>query len=195
MDELKKWIYTIVVIIVFVTFIEMLMPNSSMKKYSKLILGVLVMTIILQPLFSLVNKNFSLSADSLKFENQLNSSYIKEQSTSYSEKQNIEITKQYKQNIEKQIGQYVKKEIGEKDIEVTVQIIEDMESEDYGEIKKIYLNIKGGINKVKTVDKVIIGDSEEPGTKINNDNYLEIKNKISTMYDIDKGNIEIKTEN
>lgn len=192
MDELKKWIYTIVVIIVFVTFIEILMPNSSIKKYTRLILGLIVMTIVLQPLFSFIKKDFSLSGDSFKFQKQLDSVYIKKQASDYNEKQSGEITKQYIENLKKQVVQLAKRELGDREVNASVEIIDDIKSDSYGEIVRVSLTI--GKNS-KTIENVIIGDSKEAKTNEKSENYGNLKNKICAMYNISNDRVQINTRN
>ena len=195
MDELKKWIYTIVVVIVFVTFIEMLMPNSSIKKYTRLILGLIVMTIVLQPLFSFIKKDFSLSGDSFKFQKQLDSVYIKKQASDIDAKQSSEITKQYIENLKKQVIQLAKRELGDREVKAVIEIIDDIKSDNYGEIVRVSLIIGKNLKTVDNIEKVKIGDSKEPKSKESNENYQVLKNKICAMYSISKDKIQINTEN
>ena len=115
---------------IFVTFIEILMPDNSMKKYTKIILGFLIMIIILNPILIFLKKDFSLSAYSFNYENKLESLYIKNQSKDFSKKQSEAMTKLYKQNVEIQMEKQISKTIDENDIKVEVDINEDINSED-----------------------------------------------------------------
>lgn len=180
---------------VFVTFIEILMPSSSLKKYTKLILGLLVMTIILQPIFSILNKDFSISLGSIKYQNQLDSSYIKKQTADYSESQAKEVTDLYKKNLENQIKEQVLKETGDREVEVKINVIEDNKSEYYGQINSINITVGKQSKTVDKVEKVVIGPGENKNQKNVIAGYDGLRNKISALYDIDKNKVEINIKN
>ncbi|KPU44918.1 stage III sporulation protein AF [Oxobacter pfennigii] len=189
-EELKKYIYTIVVVMIFVSFIEILLPNSSMKKYSKMILGLMVMTVILHPVLSFLSSDYNLTSYSFKFQNQLDSLSIKNQSYDYSDKQAQSVTKLYKENLETQMKQQIKSIMGDKDIGVKVEIIEDIKAEDYGQITKVILNVE---NTIKTVEKINIGSNEDKTTIQNNTapSYENLKERVSSMYGIEEDKIII----
>lgn len=184
------------VIIVFATLIEILMPNSSFKKYIKFILGLLVMTIMLQPIFGILNSEFSLSEGSFKYQNKLDSEYIKKQAENYRDKQSANLTELYKQNLETQIAEQVEREIGDRDVSVTVSIIEDTKSELFGNINSISITIGKQVKAVDKVERVIIGPNEKK-EEINKVavGYESLRNKISAMYDVNKEKVLINTKN
>lgn len=58
MDFLKEWVMNIILFILLATIIDMLLPNSSMQKYTKMVTGLLLIAIILTPIFKLISGNF-----------------------------------------------------------------------------------------------------------------------------------------
>jgi stage III sporulation protein AF len=50
LEIVKEWVKNIFIIIVAVSFIEILMPEGNMKKYLKFIFSLIIMVIILSPL-------------------------------------------------------------------------------------------------------------------------------------------------
>jgi len=58
MDFLKEWVTNIILFILLATVIDMLLPNSSMQKYTKMVTGLLLIAIILTPIFKLISGNF-----------------------------------------------------------------------------------------------------------------------------------------
>lgn len=191
MNELKNYINTIVVAMVFITFIEILMPDSSMKKYTKIVLGLLVMTIILNPVLNFLKKDFSLAGYSFKYQNQLNSIYLKKQASEYNDKQSEQISKLYRINLENQIAQTVKKEANIKNLKVDVDIVDDVKSDNFGQIKKISLVIYDGIKSVEKIEKIDIGSSREVKSQMDSSRYESLRNKLAAMYDVRKDNISI----
>lgn len=54
MEIAKEWVKNIFIIIIAVTFVEILLPPGSMSKYLKFIFSLIIMAIILSPLAILV---------------------------------------------------------------------------------------------------------------------------------------------
>lgn len=54
MEIVREWVRNIFIIIVAVTFVEILLPTGSMSKYLKFIFSLIIMAIILSPLAILV---------------------------------------------------------------------------------------------------------------------------------------------
>lgn len=50
MEIIREWVKNIFIIIVAITFVEILLPHGSMKKYLKFIFSLIIMAIILSPL-------------------------------------------------------------------------------------------------------------------------------------------------
>lgn len=196
-ELLKQWINSIVVVIIFAAFIDILIPGSSMKKYVKLVLGLIIMTVILQPVIKLVKGDFSISTSSFQVQNRLDNIQLKKQTEYYDRKQADAITKAYKQNLENQIKQQIKGELKEGNADVSVDIVEDTQSSDYGQLKKITITLKDKIDKVEKVDKITIGKNREneSSNKVKDNDYQDIKSMLSLVYGIDKQFIEINTLN
>ncbi|HLR71398.1 MAG TPA: stage III sporulation protein AF, partial [Pseudogracilibacillus sp.] len=55
MDALVNWVTQIIMFILLASIIDLLTPESAMKKYIKLVVGLLLILILMQPIFSLFN--------------------------------------------------------------------------------------------------------------------------------------------
>lgn len=58
MSFLTEWIMNIVVFILLAMIVDMLLPNSNMKKYTKMVTGLLLIAIIITPLIKVFSKDF-----------------------------------------------------------------------------------------------------------------------------------------
>lgn len=65
MDFLKEWVTNIILFILLATVIDMLLPNSSMQKYTKMVTGLLLIAIILTPVLKLISKDFETTMGSI----------------------------------------------------------------------------------------------------------------------------------
>lgn len=61
-DSIKNWIINIGCTIFFITAVEMILPNNSMKKYAKFVLGLVLITVLIGPILKLFYGDFSNSA-------------------------------------------------------------------------------------------------------------------------------------
>lgn len=76
MGFLTEWIMNIVVFILLAMIVDMLLPNSNMKKYTKMVIGLLLIAIILTPLLNVVSKDFDQIFTSLTDKSFINNSEI-----------------------------------------------------------------------------------------------------------------------
>ena len=58
MSFLTSWISNIIIFILLATVIDMLLPSSSLQKYTKMVIGLLLIAIIITPILSLFQTNF-----------------------------------------------------------------------------------------------------------------------------------------
>lgn len=58
MSEIFQWIRDIFIIIISLTFFQILLPESSMAKYVKFIFSIVILIIIIQPVITFVNSSY-----------------------------------------------------------------------------------------------------------------------------------------
>lgn len=196
-EEIKVWIVNIVTVIIFISFLEILMPDGKMKKYLNLILGFVVMLAILNPVMGLLNSNSYLEDEFFKISNDL----IREEYI-FSAK-NIESVQQeqlltlYKSKIIDDIKQRVESKYSVNVLSIDIDL-ENKNKENIGEINSIKLAIKEneGVKENNEIPIVSISVFDET-QDINNDNTFEVglRNKIrqdiSETYSIENQSIII----
>ncbi|WML47567.1 stage III sporulation protein AF [Neobacillus sp. PS3-34] len=65
MSFLIEWITNIILFILLASVIDMLLPNSNMRKYIKIVTGLLLIAIILTPVMKLISKDFETAIASI----------------------------------------------------------------------------------------------------------------------------------
>src|SRR5699024_11711137 len=63
MDMLTQWVTQIIVFILLATIIDLIITATSMKKYIKLVVGLILILIFLKPVFYLFNINIHQSLE------------------------------------------------------------------------------------------------------------------------------------
>lgn len=55
MSFLTEWIANIILFIMLAVILDLLLPNSAMQKYAKMVISLLLIVIILSPIFKLLS--------------------------------------------------------------------------------------------------------------------------------------------
>ncbi|MGB9779445.1 MAG: stage III sporulation protein AF [Caldanaerobacter sp.] len=172
MDFFKNWVMQIVNIAILALILEMLIPSSSLKKYAKVAIGLVIITVILNPILSFLKEAPSLEAQIFKSDYLLRNPSIDTLSEKAKENTKYLVAKEYKRRVAKEIEEKLKSLYDLKEIEVETVIEEDLDKKDFGKIKSLVLQIKGG----KDLNKE------------------EVKKLISAFYNVPLKNITIKEE-
>jgi stage III sporulation protein AF len=61
-EWLTNWLKEIILVILLATFVDLLLPSSTMHRYVKVVLSLLILLTILSPVLSLLRADFPLSA-------------------------------------------------------------------------------------------------------------------------------------
>ncbi|ACB85282.1 stage III sporulation protein AF [Natranaerobius thermophilus] len=149
LSTVNELITTIVVVIVLATFLELLLPQGQLQRYVRLVIGLLIVLIILNPIVSIIeSENFMIEPDIFEKETSAEETDELIQRGGQLKEENIaEIDKEYEQMISKEIvdlaSDYFEK-LKVSDIELNYE--EDMEAANYGEIKNmtVYLTQLNG---------------------------------------------------
>ncbi|WP_159433575.1 stage III sporulation protein AF [Proteiniborus sp. DW1] len=196
---MKNWIINIVVTIFFIAFIEILLPNSNMKKYINMILGLLIIIVLINPIIKFMNNDINIDRE-VFYNLQSYNTFKVERETKYIETQNQQIIEVYKEKIEREISEFVRDDIDYSVLDVNVSINEDIETEDFGKILdiKVYLGTKNNNNlnqksiKINEIERITINANKSNLYKndtVNPPGFEEIVDSISSYYKVPKEKI------
>ncbi len=80
MSFLTEWITSIILFILFAIVIDLLLPNSSMQKYAKMVVSLLLIVVMLNPIFALFRADpDQIFAELMKGKEEAQSEEIKNQ--------------------------------------------------------------------------------------------------------------------
>ena len=193
-EFLSSWAQGIIVAVIIATLIEMILPNSSSKKYVKVVIGMYILFTIVSPIIKkLGGKDINLNTiDIEKYEQQISKSY-NTISRKFEDNNTRSIKDIYVSNLKADISAKLK----EKGYEIDTSDIQIKDDENYT-IEKITLKLikmeqKQGKNNEIVINTVEIGNtiSQKDSKTLSDDDKQEVKDYISETYDIDKKNINI----
>ncbi len=203
MELLREWIITIISVIIFVAFVEILIPNSNHKRYINVVVGFLLMIVILNPITNLIGGEIDFEEGIIKTSNQLELATAKNRINNIQSSNNEAVVKLYKNEISKQLKSRIEENTEYIVKEILVEIEDDSKSSNFGLIDSFNITLKE-TNKYKEPPKTKIepvqinvslgrknnNTVEAHSILINNESDL-LKDDISNFYNVSKDNINI----
>ena len=193
-EFLSSWAQGIIVAVIIATLIEMILPNSSSKKYVKVVIGMYILFTIVSPIIKkLGGKDINLNTiDIEKYEQQISIS-DNTISRKFEDNNTRSIKDIYVSNLKADISAKLK----EKGYEIDTSDIQIKDDENYTivkiTLKLIKMEQKQEKNNEIVINTVEIGNtiSQKDSKTLSDDDKQEVKDYISETYDIDKKNINI----
>lgn len=198
LEWFRSWATGIVIAVIIATIIEMILPNSTSKKYIKIIIGIFIVYTIISPVIGSF-KGEDLN-NYIKVENYIQSSSNALQTNEISDNAQSSIKKIYAQNLQNDLKTKLKEKgyisnninisisnddkynIERIDIKVDEKVTNS--NQDEKQVKTIVDNIKAIKIKVKK-------DDSQNNAIITENDKNEIKEYIKQIYQIDLNNINV----
>ena len=140
---IKNWCEGIIIAIIISIIVELLLPNGNNKKYVKVVSGIYIMFVILNPILEMLKYD-------INFENMFNFGETQQVTQTMSQ----DIKDIYVVGIKESIKQDIEK------LGYNVETLEILLDSNYENIEKIELKVELKEYKVKDVEKVEIGKDE-----------------------------------
>lgn len=187
-ESLKGLVTTLTSMLVFIGAIEIIAPDNKMKKYIKFILGLILITVILNPILNFIsNGEENILSTLSKYERSIsNEEVYKEDINVFNNKKNDNeaIKNTFIENFNKNCDKLLKDKFKNMTFKSEVECDVDFNSMSY-DIKKLKIGIKD--NKVKKIEIGIERDNKREDS----DEYEEVVDFISDELEISKEKIEI----
>lgn len=206
-DFLRSWIMNITVIIIFVMFLDTVMPNNSMKRYINVIVGLLIIIVVIKPFVLVKDYAESFNNEFVEVSNFIEGQGPGGESNELSKYQKQQAVEIFEDNLKRRIQKLVESnaKTDYDDISVELELERNIDSEDFGNIKSVTVNLSNGGKEVIEVDQIKIGadkDTEKNKNVINkdkaeynlNDSKISstIKDKISEALGINESIVNVK---
>ncbi len=187
-ESLKGLVTTLTSMLVFIGAIEIIAPDNKMKKYIKFILGLILITVILNPILNFIsNGEENILSTLSKYERSIsNEEVYKEDINVFNNKKNDNeaIKNTFIENFNKNCDKLLKDKFKNMSFKSEVECDVDFNSMSY-DIKKLKIGIND--NKVKKIEIGIERDNKREDS----DEYEEVVDFISDELEISKEKIEI----
>ncbi|MCM0650374.1 stage III sporulation protein AF [Clostridium swellfunianum] len=189
--ELRSFIITICTAVIFITAVEMILPSNSFKKYAKFVLGLILITVLINPIIKIFDKGFDFN----EYVNQA-TKYVdsKEYDNTYSKYKNDSMTKTldtFKLNLESAVQAKLKDRFPKNNYAIEAQVAYD-DQNDSVYVKSLKVGVKDGtINPVKKVVITTKGNVENLTQSLNDERSRLIKEYLSGELKLAANSIEV----
>ncbi|WP_142414869.1 stage III sporulation protein AF [Hathewaya massiliensis] len=158
MEMIKSWIINLCTIMIFITAVEMILPDNSIKKYAKYVLSLLIVLAMLTPILKIMTKGFNPSEVSKKADKYFEAQAYEKDMNKY-KKKNIERTVEgFKEKLALECKESLNKSLKKEKFKVEIDA-DFNEKQRKIEINEIRVGFsEGSISKIKPVN---IGKDKE----------------------------------
>jgi stage III sporulation protein AF len=203
MEFMKGWIINIVTTMIFVAFVEVLVPGSSMRKYVNLVIGLLVMIVIISPLLHLAAGDYNIGMDILNKGHAIDLRDTELLLNSVKQQQKESITRVYREKVQRQVSEQVMHINPGSNAVAEVFIDEDHDSKSFGKILGIRVLISPGkegqdiedgieVSRIKVnIDGQSTENAVEALSREQDLTRLNIASHLSEMYRVPVEDIEV----
>ncbi|WMJ81857.1 stage III sporulation protein AF [Clostridium sp. MB40-C1] len=192
LQHIKVWIINICTAVFFITAVEMILPNNKMKKYAKFVLGLILVTVIMNPIIKIFDKNFNMdsyvdTACEYFESNNHKKDYDKYKTSNIDNTANV-----FSKNLEKICLDKLKERFPKDNYEVLIDVSFNKEKENF---VIDLVNVGFTDKKIKKIKKIKIGDTEssEKSEISNSKKCNDIKDYLSVALNIPKNKIKVHT--
>lgn len=183
MEYLNNFIITLVATMIFMTSIEIIAPDNSMKKYIKFVLGLILISVMINPIIKFFTGGEQEVINRIKrYEDMLNLGVTNEGES----KEVIEKQKEaFKSNLNSNCDNLLKEKFSDKNFKSDIKCNINLSDMTYS-IDSLEVGVRE--NGIRLVDKIRINVNDESEEAVSNsekiDNEEEIKNYLSELFKI-----------
>lgn len=187
-----SWIKSIVFVVLFASFLELLLPSSSMQRFIRVIMGLFIMLAILNPVIDIA-QNYLMPIQIPVFStNSAQSMVILNHAKGTAEEREQLSVEIYKKELSQQMRVMITALDGVADAKVVIDIKSGEHDKLSSMIHGIQVYVTPGIGTPKGIPKVSIGEPLRPTTDLMIELENKIKKMITELYQLPQGRVEVK---
>jgi len=192
MEGLKELIRNLAFILLLATFLEMLLPNKSMKGFVQLVMGLFVIAAVLSPLTSFLNLDFTDEVPAWAVASTSDMPVLAGE-RELEDQGKSAVREQYKKILTNQIKVFVSAIDGVEDTQVDVELEKNSGGfADYPQILKIDVIFSESKIAVEPVQPVVIGKDGSKEDIQETSKALEIRELVSAFIQVSEEIISVR---
>lgn len=197
-----QYIQSIAMVMIFTTFVNLIMPKGDFQKYIKIVLGLIVILTILAPVNAIIFKNRPSYTDYLnKYETKIEESGVKSGHGIYLETQNEIVLDHLRDKLKPQMIDIIEKSNKVYVIDLDIGFNEDSSADEFGQVTWISMVVepisKDPDRKKIKIPKIKIGNKsvgEQNKDQLEGEIEKNIKKSLIDFYNLTDLNINITVQ-
>lgn len=188
---LKDWLVSICTTVFFITAVEIILPDNGMRKYAKFVLGLILITVFINPIIKIFDRNFDISTYVNSAVSSSDTKKLQDDFQKYKEKNISSTLEVFKLNLQTSCEKKLKEKYPESNYKVQVDASYDNKN-DKLLINDIKVGVKDG--SIEKIQKVHISfNSKYVNTKNNveDERSISIKRYLSDQLSISSDKIQV----
>lgn len=182
-EAITGWIKNIVLLVLFASFLELLLPTSSMQRFIRVIIGLFITLAILNPILDIIQNRWSPEQIPALSTNTANTQNVLKQANQVAGDRDQMALNTYKKELARQLRATITAIEGIADAQVAVELEDTQAGKLTGKVKSVTVYVKPGINSdSRMVAPIVIGQQSSNETS---DLKPQLKRKIAnTLYEL-----------
>ena len=189
---ITAWIKSIVLVVLFASFLELLLPASSMQRFVRVIVGLLVMLTIISPVADIVQHKYFLSdVTAMDIRAPDRSKRVIQDTGKVMEQRDLLVLEVYRKDLAQQVRAVVIAMDGVADAKIAVNLKETPGGKP-GAVNKIIVYIQPGSGTAKVMP-VNIGPASGNGSdELSSALKERVVGTIKELYQLNDSQVEVK---
>ena len=208
MDFLRTWIINIITVVMMAAFADMIIPDGSFKKYTKVVVGLIIMVIIIQPLVIISRQEVLMHRLTFETSNYIERMNVIEASSRIEDMQAQQIINAYQSQLTDQIQQKVQSITENYHALVKVGTDGNINSSGFGVIRYIDVTLvpvkkEGAVEVIAPIQPLEISgtsskekneDEEKALTTAQQALIQNVKKYLQEVYNLPKESVYVKIQ-
>lgn len=142
MTWLREWVQTILVLVLFAGFLELLLPSDTMKRFVQVVVGLFILSAILGPLVALTENLRQGPAFALPAIRKPDTMQVVRRGEELARRQREEVLQAYRDNVARQVVSLVELDGSCKVVAVQVEVEEGVDKPTFGQLLSLRLTLE-----------------------------------------------------
>ncbi|NLW16120.1 MAG: stage III sporulation protein AF [Firmicutes bacterium] len=157
---LREFVRNVLVIIVLASFLQLILPRGSMRRYAHLALALVMVLTLLSPLLALTRASWNIEELLGQAQAQTAWSELQASSQALQRQNDLALLQAYRQMLRAQVEDLLA-QVGEVElIDCQIELVEEQRAEDFGRILSMHVVCRPGsaaVEGIKLIEPVQIG--------------------------------------
>lgn len=189
---LTAWVKNIIFIVLFASFLELLLPSNSMQRFVRVIMGLFIMLAILGPVIDVVQHSITPMQVPTLSGSGGNATTIVKDAQNFAQQRETVVALQYKKELAQQMQVMITALEGVADAKVVIEI-NDNDGVEKGKVKSVMVYLTPGVGSKKLpIQKVTIGSEGKISNEVNSKLAEKVKRLLIELYQLPKEIITVQ---